>query len=445
MCGSAPVGTNPRRRWGETMRNRLGPVRRLARQAIDSDFVRQVGETFMTRVGLIGIGLVTSILVTRGLGPEGRGLYALAVTVGALGVQFGNFGLHASNTYFVARDRSALPVIVDTSLLVGLVFGSAGAGAAWALFSLRPALAPISGPLLLVALVWVPLGLTYLLLQNILLGVQEIRAYNVIEVTSRLVAVALLAAVILADRVNPVSAVSAGLGALAVGTASVLLRVRGSLAHPRIATRSEMAGYLRYGLKSYGASLLAYAVTRTDLFVIHALAGDRDTGLFSVASSLADNVYLIPTIIGSLLFPRLSAMTGLAEKRSLTRRTAAVSTLLTGGLALVLCGLARPLIVLLFGAGFAPAAPALRWLLAGAVVFPLMNATAQLLGALGNSVWYVVTWGAAFALKMLVSYYVVKHLGFAWAGLGNAFVWVFALGATKLIIGKGWYAEASHG
>jgi O-antigen/teichoic acid export membrane protein len=108
-----------------------GGIRRaigaLYRRLINSDFVRKVAETFGTRILLIGIGLVTSVIVARILGPDGRGLYAVAATIGAIGVQFGNLGLHASNTYYVARDRSLLPALVGNPLLIGFVFGGFGA------------------------------------------------------------------------------------------------------------------------------------------------------------------------------------------------------------------------------------------------------------------------------------------------------------------------------
>src|SRR5438552_2245317 len=54
-----------------------------------SDFVRKVLETYSTQISLMCLGLITTVAVTRVLGPEGRGLYAVAMAIGVLGVQFG--------------------------------------------------------------------------------------------------------------------------------------------------------------------------------------------------------------------------------------------------------------------------------------------------------------------------------------------------------------------
>ena len=139
-------------------------------QTLRSDFARKVAATFGTRVLLLLLGMATGVITTRTLGPEGRGLYATLLTVGAIGVQFGNLGLHASNTYYVARDRSLLGVLVGNSLLIGLGLGSVGVLLAWGFFAFFPQSSPLPGNLLTLALLWTPFGLAYLLMQNLLLG-----------------------------------------------------------------------------------------------------------------------------------------------------------------------------------------------------------------------------------------------------------------------------------
>ena len=85
------------------------------RRSKESDFVRKISQTFVTRVLVAAIGLITSVLVARILGPEGRGAYAVAATIGAMGVQLGNLGLQAANTYVISRQRDLLSIVVATS------------------------------------------------------------------------------------------------------------------------------------------------------------------------------------------------------------------------------------------------------------------------------------------------------------------------------------------
>ncbi|MDX1389259.1 MAG: hypothetical protein R3344_08715, partial [Acidobacteriota bacterium] len=108
-----------------------GPIAGRVRRALESDFVQKVIETFATRILLIGIGFATSVLIARILGPEGRGLFAVAGTIAAIGIQFGNLGLHSANTYSVARDRGKLPGLLANSLLVGFGLGGLVAVITW--------------------------------------------------------------------------------------------------------------------------------------------------------------------------------------------------------------------------------------------------------------------------------------------------------------------------
>ena len=107
---------------------------------VASEFVRSAATTFATRIVLVGLGLATTVVVARSLGPEGRGLYAVALTIATLGVQLGNLGLHASNTYFVAKDRSLLSGLIGNTLVVTLGLGGLGAAVAGAVFhaSVKP-------------------------------------------------------------------------------------------------------------------------------------------------------------------------------------------------------------------------------------------------------------------------------------------------------------------
>ncbi len=77
-------------------------------ELIKSDFFKKVAETFSTRIILILLSLATGVIIARTLGPEGRGFFAMAMLVGAMGVQLANLGIHSSNTLYVSRDNNFL-------------------------------------------------------------------------------------------------------------------------------------------------------------------------------------------------------------------------------------------------------------------------------------------------------------------------------------------------
>src|SRR3989304_9706357 len=89
---------------------------------------------------------------------------------------------------------------------------------------------------------------------------------------------------------------------------------------------------------------------------------------YSVALTLAELIWLLPDSIGIVLFPAICAATPAQANRltpKVSRHTLAISAIAALGLALI-CG---PLIVLVYGPAFAPAALPTLLLLPGAVVF----------------------------------------------------------------------------
>ena len=91
--------------------------------------MRGVASTAGTRMVVLVLGLGSTVALARGLGPTGRGVYALAMTLATLGVVALNFGFHTANTYFASRERETLPALISNTfalalLAVAIVFGA---------------------------------------------------------------------------------------------------------------------------------------------------------------------------------------------------------------------------------------------------------------------------------------------------------------------------------
>jgi O-antigen/teichoic acid export membrane protein len=396
-------------------------------RAFASDFAWKVGETFATRVFLIGAGVAASVLVTRALGPEGRGLYAVAGALTGIGVQFGNLGLHSANTYFAARDRSLLSRLAGNSLVVSAVFGAVAVALLGCLAFLRPDLVPLGTPLLALVFASIPIGLAYLLLQNLLIGVQEVRAFNRIEIITRLVSLTLITLVILEKGVSPATLFAAGVAASAVGLARVLRRLRGiSPGAPR-PSPGLLRAHLVYGIKSYLACLFAYLVVRFDLLMVQRMLGMQQAGFYSIAASMADLVYLLPSVIGTLLFPKLVARETREEKWRLTAGVGGLVLVLMIAVSGAAALLAKPMIRLLFGNDFLPAAPAFVLLAIAMIFYGVNNIVSNYLAALAFPWFSVVIWIVICALNIGLNLLWIPAYGIVGASLSSLVCYVLVL------------------
>ena len=79
--------------------------------------------TLVTRALALLIGIASSMILARALGPAGRGEYALIVLIPALFQFIGGFGLEPSVTYLVAKRRHEARAIALTLLVGSLGLG----------------------------------------------------------------------------------------------------------------------------------------------------------------------------------------------------------------------------------------------------------------------------------------------------------------------------------
>lgn len=393
-----------------------------------SSFARNVGATLANRVLLLSIGLITSVVIARLLGPEGRGLYAVAVAVGAIGVQLGNLGLHASNTWAVARDRGLLGPLIANSAVVSIGIGGAAAAAVWIVAVLRPDLSPLPVGLLSLALVSVPLGLAYLLWQNLLLGTDRIRAYNGIDLLNKSLGLALIAALALAGWLTAMSAflvvaLATGLAA-AVSLGLLFMDEQSGAIRPRLELLREHA---RYGTKAYLAAFASFLVLRLDMLMVQYLRGSKDAGYYSIAVTLAEVVFLGPVVVGTILFPRLASMGDDEHRWRVARSVAALIAALMPLAAAVAWIAGGPVIGSLFGPEFQPAEPAFAWLLPGLTALAVHTVFMNYFAAVGMPPITLVAPLVGLAINVVLNLWLIPRAGILGASLASSAAYVAML------------------
>jgi O-antigen/teichoic acid export membrane protein len=376
-----------------------------------------VGGTFANRMLLLGIGFVASVLVARILGPEGRGAYAVAVSIGGVGVQLCNLGLHASNTYTVARQPALLSTLVMNSIIIGIGLGGVAAAVMGVVFVFWPSFAPIHGALLWLSLGWIPCGLCYLLMQNLLLGIDEIRAYNKVELGGKILSITMITAVILSGFVTPEAVFITGLLTLSSSLAWTLVILKKhaiQIAKPSFRLFLESLGY---SLRGYVAALFAFVALRLDLLLIQYLLGTEEAGYYSVAVALTDALYVLPVTVGTILFPTLSGMSDDLQRWRFSKKVAVIVGLVMTSIAVAASLGSRPLINTLYGPAFAPATAAFVWLLPGIVLLSVSSLLMNYLASIGMPPVVMYSSGIAAIANVVLNLKLIPSLGIQGASI----------------------------
>src|SRR5262249_11997493 len=244
------------------MAPRVGP-RNLA-EISGSRFVRHVMGTYGTQLLMAVLSLVSGVVAARALGPAGRGAYAVALVIVLIGVQLGALGLQGSNTYFVAKDRTLLATLLSNSMVVSVVVGGVAWIIFWLAFHVFHRSAALSGLLMALALTGIPLGVAFLLAVNLLMGVQEVRSYNAIELLNKGLSTALIIVAAVLATHSPGTLLLLVLSAQAVALIAAVRALMKLCDFPAGPSITRFRQNLQVGWKIYLSCLFGFLVIRID-------------------------------------------------------------------------------------------------------------------------------------------------------------------------------------
>ncbi len=310
---------------------------------------RQASHTMLTCAAKFALGGLSTVVVTRELGPERRGAYAVLVTIATVALILAHLSIESAHTSLWSReaDRRA---IAANALLLGLGMGGVCAAVTALAAALDPSILPVPGyGLLLVALLSIPCNLSGTLLNNVLILSGRIGVVNwggLLAVGVYCVTLVLLTTtgMLTLGWVIVMWTLSAAVPA-AVATAAVRPRLRDR-------DRALARRALGMGLRYHPGNISLYLLLRVDVLILNALMSRTAVGLYSVAVMLMD---LTRTAADSIAQVTLHQQMGgdHDSATALTVRTTRLATLLAVGSVGLMCAAAPVLIPVVYGPAFA--------------------------------------------------------------------------------------------
>jgi O-antigen/teichoic acid export membrane protein len=353
-------------------------LKRFARDSV-SNLVRVVGVSVIT--------VATSILVARGVGVEGRGLYELAHLLPLIMAMLFNFGLQTATAYYVAHGDYDVPTIAATNLTLALLLSAAGltVSALLLLFAADALFPGVPLALMWLGLLLLPLNYLGQGLLPIFQGRQDFRAFNLVQLVPGAVGLVLIvvfvwgldggvAGVLLAVAAGNLAGLLVSLALLRPHTGP-LWRLFALRLHWPYARRA-----LTYGLKIQLSIVALFFLLRVDVWLLNIVGnGAESVGIYSIAVSLAERVWALGGLASAVILPRIASWNSGGDDDTRRNQLTALTTRHTFWLgidiALAILLVGEPFIVLLYGEDFRPAAWALALLLPGIVFYNMAGVT----------------------------------------------------------------------
>ncbi len=372
--------------------------------------------TWGANVGAAFFSLGSILIVARILGPDGRGRVALLTAIGLLTANLATLGVQEANANLAAATPATRRSLASNSVLLAFLFGTLAAGIVVVLVAVFPDVAGDSSR----GLLWVTLGFVPVMILGIFLLylVQADYGFRVTNTASLIAPVvgftgnAVFASLGVLSVAN---AVGAWLAGQAIGTAILAWYVWRRLAGFGRLDLALARLSVGFGLRAYVGRVMQLGNYRLDQWLLGAIGGTRQLGLYSVAVAWAEALWYLPTALAAVQRPDLVR----ADRREAGGRAARIfrgTTLVTAASALAMIVLAPALCTTVFGESFSDSVEQLRVLVLGAFGMVAVKLLGNALVARGRPMLQSICLGAGFVCTVVLDVLLIPPFG----GLGAA-------------------------
>lgn len=312
---------------------------------------------------------LNNIIITRHIGPEGRGKYSIILNLIILLSLFLGEGTRKINLLLVSKNKNSLKKLLNQAYILNLLIVLLLIFLYYFFQDIWNRLLPnISSQLLILSVIIVSFTILSQSIQSLFLGLNKIYNYNLMQILP----------VILTFLVNVVGIYFLNFNLqdiiLSILFGLLISSVIGFLILLKNANKSKSESpalereSLLIGIKSTIAGLFLFIIFRGDIFLVNYFLGASAAGIYSVAVLFSELMQKIPNVSGPLLIAKTVASTDIIATENTTKlvRTLFFFNLIA---TIMLATSGYFIIIFLFGTAFSYSYNLLLLLLPALLVF----------------------------------------------------------------------------
>ena len=381
--------------------------------------------TVLRQVTGIIIGMLSAMIIARILGADGQGKYALIILLPNMFYTLFNIGLPASTVYYIGKKEYLLENVFKTNLLTAVALSVVTGLFSYFFIYLYKDIFydQIEWSILALSLISLPIIFLSRNLQVIFQGKEEFEKYNLIVILNQLGFFVFCVVFLFVLEMGLLGAVVGFVCSqlLVLLALFYFLKKEFDLTFSRGSfSKSYFRNSFYYGFKGHISNILAFINYRIDLFIIAYFLNDGAVGLYSVAVTIVERIWIVSQSVSTVLFARVSNLNNDIERANFTAIVArnVLFMSLIGGLLLYF--LADWIIHLLFGAEYFDAIIPFIWLIPGVVLLSFSRILSNFFSGIGKP--EINTYVASFTtiLNIGLNIYFVPKLGVKGAAIATS-------------------------
>jgi O-antigen/teichoic acid export membrane protein len=400
---------------------------------------RRAARTALTKGTVFVLGGISSVVVSRALMPQGRGSYAVILSIAQMALSLGHLSLEQAHVFFwqFKEDRDSL---IANGILLGFVIGCVVAVAAGlVVHALGQGLIPVASyRLLYLALGAVPFSMMVLYANGFYVLRDDIERINKAALSSAFVSTGTIV-------------VLGYLGHLTLG--AVILVTTFAAVFPlfillpslkfraRNVRKSLASKAIGLGLRYHIGMAALFLLFRVDIILLNSRVSRAEVGLYSLAVVLAELTYLLTDSIAQVVLPRQLEVS-LAEGGHFTARVVRINVIVaTAALGLIVA--ASPVMIpIVFGSAFSGSVASLAALAPGVLALAIIRPVGGFLIRLNRPLTVSFFTSSALIVNVILNLLLIPVWGIvgaaaassiAYSGLAIAYLsWLVRAGGLHL-------------
>ena len=384
---------------------------------------------------VFALSILVSVVLTRSLGPDQRGVYALLVATNVLLSYISYLGVSSAISPILARGEYRLGEINTISLFLALLLGAICLLATTLAFPFLSSnlFSNIPYYYLVVPLVLTITTIYQIYWNSMMIGISRVSVmYKLNLVINSLNALLMITAVGVLRLGIPGFLAAWSFSALVSATAMLIIATRIEPLSWRI-NRTALRDLLGFGLRVHGTAVAHQIFLRFDVYLINPLLGTRAVGFYSLSTSLAEKLWLP---LNALYASSTSKIAQLPRDESalLTAKLSRTSLLVMVSIALPFALVSPILLPALYGTEFSASVLPLIILLGGTVGFAIMQVlNLYIIGQMQRpGLLSIISW---LQLTVSIPLYIALILwqGIIGAAIASATTYIIAMFCTIFI------------
>ncbi len=389
-------------------------------------FLKNTISVFLMQVLALVLAFCADAVLSRTLGPLGRGQYSVISAAVLFVWLISNIGINNASVYFTAIEYSSKARIISGSLYFQFITACVGSLILYLVFPfIKTTVIKADFPQVNLILVLVPLTALLNGIQSILLGLGEIQKYNISRILTSSLQLLFFLLLWVSLQMNIGAAVIVFTVSLVIASLLGIFWLWRLGGFPRFTFSVDLVSkFFTYGLKSWGGMVFQFLNYRMDVFIVNFFVGPTEVGYYVVAVGLAETIWYIPNSIATVLFPQIASSNNASH--TFTPKVVRSTSLITVIAILCLAIVNYPVIMVVYGNQFIPAVMPLLALLPGIYFVGIAKVLASDLNGRGKPHCGTSSAFISILFTLIFDFLLIPRFGIMGAAIASSISYVSA-------------------